>query len=115
MVAVTEQHQSELAQLETLETMLIEMCARLTEIVEATFEDDTVEARETRLQLEAFEERRSRALRSLGDERHGPLPIRIGRLKRLVEALECSWDYFSGVADSARIAEASSRWRMLPE
>ena len=41
MVAVTEQQESkpmELAQLEALERMLVEMCERLTEIVEETAE-----------------------------------------------------------------------------
>jgi hypothetical protein len=48
---------------------------------------------ETALQLEAFEERREEALAALrpGDE---PAMFRIGRLKRIAEALACSRDFF---------------------
>ena len=48
---------------------------------------------ETALQIAAFEERRREALAALqpGDE---PAMFRIGRLKRIAEALSCSRDFF---------------------
>ena len=118
MVAVTEQQETELAQLaqlESLERMLGEMCERLTEIVEETLESDKLESREARLQLAAFEERRDRALKTLDGEQCGPLPVKIGKLERLVEALECSWVYFSGLVGSPRISNDSSQWSVVPK
>jgi hypothetical protein len=48
---------------------------------------------ETALQIEAFEERRREALAAL-QPRDEPAMFRIGRLKRIAEALSCSRDYF---------------------
>ena len=101
--------------LETLERMLSEICERLTELVDEALDSESLESREARFQLEAFEERRKRALTSLDVRPRGALPVKIGKLERLMEALECSWDYFSGLAESAGITKDSSGWRMLAE
>ncbi len=118
MLAADRQQNPEITEqdrLETLERMLGEMCARLTELIDEALDSESLESREARFQLEAFEERRSRALTSLDAKPRGPLPVKIGKLERLMEALECSWDYFSGLAKSGGITEDSSRWRMLAE
>ncbi|NNC65274.1 MAG: hypothetical protein HKN84_10860 [Gammaproteobacteria bacterium] len=111
MVAAVRQQDSEVtdqARLEALEHMLGVMCEYLTGLVEDTREGGALESREARLQLEAFEERRDRALETLNDTQYGPLPVRIGKLERLCEALECSWVYFKGLAEAAGIFEESS-------
>lgn len=111
MVAAVSQHDPEVAdqaRLEALEHMLGVMCEYLTGLVEDTREGGALDTREARLQLEAFEERRARALETLSDTQYGPLPVKIGKLERLVEALECSWVYFKGLAESAGIFEQSS-------
>jgi len=113
MVAVIRQQDPEITEqdrLEALEQMLGVMCEYLTKLVEETLEREALESREARFQLEAFEERRNRALRFLNDEQYGPLPVKIGNLHRLVEALECSWVYFNGLAETAEIFEDSSDW-----
>lgn len=118
MVAAHRQQHPEITEqdrLETLERMLGDLCQRLTELVDETLESESLESREARFQLEAFEERRNRALTSLDGKPRGPLPVKIGKLERLMEALECSWAYFSGLAESAGIAKESSHWRMLAE
>ena len=101
--AVTDQ-----ARLEALEHMLGVMCEYLTGLVEDTLEGEALQSREARLQVEAFEERRDRALGALNDEQYGPLPVKIGKLERLIEALECSWVYFRGLAEFAGIFEGSA-------
>lgn len=112
-MAASRQQDSEITEqdrLEALEQMLGVMCAYLTKLVEQTIEREALESREARFQLEAFEERRNRALRFLDNEQYGPLPVKIGNLHRLVEALECSWVYFNGLAETAGIFEDSSDW-----
>ena len=96
------------ARLEALEHMLGVMCEYLTGLVEDTLDGAALQSREARLQLEAFEERRDRALDTLNNEQTGPLPVKIGKLEHLVEALECSWVYFRSLAESAGIFEASA-------
>ncbi len=96
---------TEQARLEALERVLNEMCAHLTELVEKTLEIDALDSRETRLQREAFEERRDRAREILTDTRDRPLPVKIGNLERIVEALECSSAYFSRRAEVTGVRE----------
>lgn len=111
MVAAVSQHDNEVTdqdRLEALEHMLGVMCEYLTGLVEDTREVGAIASREAQLQLEAFEERRHRALVTLDEKQHGPLPVKIGKLERLVEALECSWVYFKGLAETAGIFETSS-------
>jgi len=113
MVVVTQQQDSELtecAQLEALERMLGALCDYLTDLVDEKLKREDLESREARFQLEAFEERRNRALKYLQNQRGEPLQVRIGNLRRLVEALECSWLYFNGLAEAAGIFEDSSDW-----
>ena len=109
MVAAVSEHDTEVTdqdRLEALEHMLGVMCEYLTGLVEDMREVGAIASREARLQLEAFEERRNRALVALDETQHGPLPVTIGKLERLVEALECSWVYFRGLAESTGIFEA---------
>jgi hypothetical protein len=111
MVAAVRQQDPETieqARLEALEQMLGVMCEYLTGLVEEMSEGGALESREARLQLEAFEERRDRALEALNDPQYGPLSVKLGKLERLIEALECSWVYFKGQAESAGIFEESS-------
>ena len=118
MLAATEEQQpelTELEQLESLQRMLVEMCERLTDIVEETLDDDGLASRETQLQLEAFEERRDRVLKTLDAEQYGPLPVKIGKLEKLVEALECSWVYFNGLIAPTHLSENASDWHQTVE
>ena len=73
VAAVPQQHPdvTEQAQLEALEQMLGVMCEYLTGLVEDTLEGGALESREARLQLEAFEERRDRALEALNGAQYG--------------------------------------------
>jgi len=113
MVAVTRHQDSEIteqAQLEALERMLGALCEYLTDLVDGKLVREDLESREARFQQEAFEERRNRALEFLKDQQGEPLQVRIGNLQRLVDALECSWVYFNGLAEAAGIFEDSSDW-----
>ncbi len=111
VAAVTQQDPdvTDHARREALEHMLRVMCEYLTGLVEETLRGSALESREARLQLQAFEERRERALKCLAETHSGPLSIQIGKLERLVEALECSWVYFKGLAESAGIFQASTK------
>ena len=113
MVAFTRQPNSEIveqAQVRALEGMLGVLCEYLSGLVDRSLPREELETREARFQLEAFEERRRRALEYLDAGQDGPLVVKIGNLERLVEALECSWVYFNGLAETAGIFEDTSDW-----
>jgi hypothetical protein len=58
--------------------------------------------REAQLHWQAFEERRSEAMRLTRTSASEPSSARIAKLERLVEGLEVSRDYFKSLADDTR-------------
>jgi len=97
MAAVLEQRTDdpELQQIEALQRTLTALCrevTRLTDLVEA---QGLPPSRETRFQLMVFEERRKQAVACLQTQEAEAPPFRISRLERLIEAIGCSWSYFS--------------------
>src|SRR5690606_30462566 len=81
-------------ELRALEKMIRALCRHGELLVRGARARGALESREGEFQLRAFEERRSEAGRLLDDAGTEPRSMRIGRLERLAEALECSRDYF---------------------
>jgi hypothetical protein len=77
-----------------LERLVRSLCAEVELVAERNLQNDRrCACHETALQIEAFEERRREALAAL-QPRDEPAMFRIGRLKRVAEALSCSRDFF---------------------
>jgi hypothetical protein len=108
MAAVLEQHTNdpELAQLEALERMLAVLCDEVVRLADAFRSVDPPRTREAELQLIALDERRAQALECLREREREPRQFRIGRLERLIEALNCSWTYFSARLNNATVRAA---------
>ena len=81
----------ELVALEKMTGALCEYIERLTRDAQAR---QDFESREADLQLRVFEERRTQALELLEVHSCEPREMRIARLQKAVEALDCSRDYF---------------------
>ncbi len=77
-----------------LERLVRSLCAEVELVAQrGHLHDRRAASNETALQIQAFEERRREALAAL-QPRDEPAMFRIGRLKRIAEALSCSRDYF---------------------
>lgn len=79
-----------------LEKMIAALCGHIEQLANAAGRRGDLGSREAEFQLQAFAERRSQALQQLqapGRESH---EIRIARLEKFVEALDCSRAYFRG-------------------
>jgi transcriptional regulator with XRE-family HTH domain len=72
-------------------------------------------SREREFQLEAFVERSTNALEQLESGLDEPSDIRIARLEALLQALECSWAYFSAENDGPITPQGVCRpaWSVL--
>ncbi len=77
-----------------LERLVRSLCAEVELVAQRQrIHERRAACNETALQMQAFEERRSEALAAL-QPRDEPAMFRIGRLKRIAEALSCSRDFF---------------------
>lgn len=94
MAAGLEQHTDdpEQSRLEALERMLAALCDEATRLADDCRTQPL--SRETELQLMALDERRNQAQACLRERDREPRQFRIGRLEKLVEALDCSRAYF---------------------
>lgn len=89
---------TERLELHALERMIAVLCTQI-EQWSQRWRAPAPGSRETALQLEVFAERRDRALQALNAPATEPYEIRIARLEKLLEALDCSREYFRA-ADS---------------
>lgn len=113
MAAVLEQGPptpAEQLQLLALEQMLRALCEQVYRLVDVARSSRRLDSREANLQLQAFEERRTRALEFLDADRYEPCSTRIGNLEKLVEALDCSRAYFDGPSDEDNCTDSSRNW-----
>ena len=103
MATVLEREDSETAQLEerALERMISALCKQLELLRREIFEGGVPSSREAHFQLAAFDERRARAVEALQARSSEPRTMRIERLQKLVDALECSKEYFRRLAETA--------------
>lgn len=77
-----------------LERLVRSLCAEVELVAERNgLQDQRRACHETALQIQAFEERRREALAAL-QPRDEPAMFRIGRLRRIADALSCSRDFF---------------------
>jgi len=81
-------------ELRALERMVSALCEHTEQLSHDVRTHSERESRETDFQLQAFEERRTQALRVLKVHTREPDETRIARLEKLVEALNCSRSYF---------------------
>ncbi len=100
MAAVHRQYreESEQLRLHALENKLRGLCDHVASLVDDAREHEPLATREASFQLEAFAERRSKALEYLIAEHHEPCCIQLGNLEKLLEALECSRKFFAAKA-----------------
>ena len=115
MAAVLEQHTDdpEQSRLEALERMLAALCDEATRLADDCRTPTQPLSRETELQLMALDERRNQALECLRERNREPRQFRIGRIEKLVEALDCSWTYFSTRHDHGTMPHAADDWAVL--
>jgi hypothetical protein len=81
-------------ELNALERMIAVLCEATERLTREARTRGELTSREADLQLQAFAERRTEALALLKEPTHEPSQIRIARLERLVNALDCSRSYF---------------------
>lgn len=85
---------TEALEMRALERMLAAQCRHVELLMREAFSRDDLPSRENDLQLQAFTERRTQALKLLKTATTEPKAIRIARLEQLVEAIDCSRSYF---------------------
>lgn len=85
--ALREQH--------AFERMLTVLCEHIALLIRESRRLGRLDSKEASLQLEAFEERRARALAVVTASREEPWELRIHRCEQQLEALECSRSYFA--------------------
>ena len=117
MAAVLDQHSDdpEQTRLEALERMLAALCDKTRRLAHEARSRKRPPTRETELQLVALDERRDQALACLRAGSSEPRQLRIGRLEKLVEALDCSWSYFSTRLDDDAAVNSAGDWSALPQ
>jgi hypothetical protein len=81
-------------EIRALEKMVRALCRHTDLLSRAAEERGALDSREAEFQLEAFYERRAEAAQLLEPGAREPDALRIARLEKLVEALECSRTYF---------------------
>jgi hypothetical protein len=81
-------------ELQALEKMIGALCQDTERLAREARSRGELGSREAEFQLEAFEERRTQAARVLNDAVREPHDIRVSRLEKIVEALDCSRSYF---------------------
>lgn len=117
MIAVRwrRQNSQSTAQLElrALERMIKARCEQIDRWAQAALSRGDLASREDDFQLQAFAERRTKALEQLGASLGEPREARIGRLERLVEALECSWAYFRSKRSNVNRPADVREWAIL--
>lgn len=90
-------------ELRALEKMVRALCRHTEQLCREAEARGELDSREAELQLEAFAERRAEAAQQLLEAGNGEShPIRIARLEKLVEALECSRSYFREPTESMK-------------
>lgn len=85
---------TERLELRALERMVRALCEYIELRAREARSHGELDSREAELQLEAFAERRSKALETLRGGVSEPAETRIARLERAIEALDCSRSYF---------------------
>lgn len=81
-------------ELRALEKMAAALCRHIELLRREAEAAGELKTREAELQQLAFEERRQKAMRLMREHTAEPPSTRIGRLERLIEALETSRSYF---------------------
>jgi hypothetical protein len=87
----------ECLELRALEKMIDALCRHIEVLTSEERARGGLRSREAEFQLQAFAERRALALQTLQAHSSERREIRIERLERLIEALNCSRDYFRAV------------------
>jgi len=81
-------------ELRALERMIGALCAHIEHLTSSARSRGELGSREADFQLQVFAERRAQAQQTLQRSAREPDEIRIARLEKAVEALDCSRAYF---------------------
>lgn len=81
-----------------LERTVRRRCEEIEHLARSSFPPGSTVCRESDFQLQAFAERRAEALRHLETANRESREVRIARLERLLETLECSRSFFARTA-----------------
>jgi hypothetical protein len=100
-------------ELRALERMIAARCEQIGRLAREARSRGDLSSREADLQLEVFAERRTLALRQLQTDSGEPLETRAARLESLLEALECSWEYFCPKDADSSSPEGVRQWAVL--
>lgn len=104
MAAIRLQHDPDTTahlELLALERMIRALCVHVERLACAARERGELDTREAGFQLQAFAERHEQALRLLGAADDGEAhEIRVARLEKAVQALDCSRVFFCGKPNS---------------
>ena len=98
-------------EMRALEKMVRALCRHIEQLSREADARGELDSREAELQLEAFAERRGEAAQVLEPEAREPYALRVSRLEKLVEALECSRAYFR----SPTVSDERSRFDPRPK
>ena len=85
---------TERLELRALERMIAALCDHIDRVTCEARSRGALCSREADFQLQVFEERREQARETIEASANEPYRTRVGRLEHLVEALDCSRDYF---------------------
>lgn len=94
-------------ELHALERMVRALCEHTEQLLAEARARGALESREADLQMLAFGERRTEAMRLLDSTASGWTESRIARLEQLVKALDCSRAFFLGTRSTATRSTAS--------
>lgn len=97
-------------ELRALERMIGARCKQIERVAKTEIAGNAIEQRERDFQLQVFAERRTQALDLMRGDSSEPREIRAARLERLLQALECSSDYFCREAEDAVDREEAPIW-----
>lgn len=99
MDAALDRTESESNELEerALERMIGSLCNHVDVLLGEARERGRLDSREADFQCQAFAERRGQADRALAHDTSESQKMRIARLQRLADALDCSRHYFLGI------------------
>ena len=99
------------SEIDALEKMLRARCRQIESMAESAGVEEPDRSREKDLQIQAFTERRAQAMQQLASGSEEPRNTRVARLERLLEALDCSREFFHSACDES--ASSGEEWGVL--
>ena len=99
------------SEIHALEKMLDARCRQIESMIRSRSVTGGNMSREEDLQLQAFTERRAQARQQLASGKQESRNVRVARLERLLEALDCSREFFESDCPESEVS--SEDWAVL--